>query len=81
MNNSKSCVSYVCTGSGCTSESCERHDIGAQCGATATNIAAQTTRYLGITVLAINNQQNWQNSQKLSRQLEVVSSPAEETPE
>ena len=55
-----------------TNEFVERHDIGAQCGATATNIAAQTTRDLGINVSATNNQQNQQNSQKLLRQLEVV---------
>ena len=73
MNNSKSCIPYVCTGSG-HKWVCERHDIGAQCGATATNIAAQTTENFDAT----NNQQNQQNSQKLLRQLEVVSSPAAE---
>ena len=69
MNNSKSCIPYVCTGSGC-----KRHDIGAQCEDTATNIAAQTTE----NIEATNNQQNQHNNQKLLRQLELVSSPAEE---
>ena len=56
-----------------TNEVCKRHDIGAQCGATATNTAAQTTENFDAT----SNQQNQQNSQKLSRQMVVVSSPAE----
>ena len=73
MNNSKSCIPCVCTSSGCKWV-CERHDIGTKCGATATNIAAQTTENFD----AINNRQNQQNPQKLLRQLVVVSSPAEE---
>ena len=48
----------------------ETHDIGTQCGATATNITAQTTKNFD----ANSNQQNFQ---KLLRQLEVVSSPAD----
>ena len=71
MNNFKSCVPYVHTGSG-HKWVCERHNIGTQCGATATNIVGQTTENIDAT----NNQQNQQNSQKLSRQLELVSSPA-----
>ena len=75
MNNFKSCVPCVCTGSG-RKRVCEEHDIGAQCGATATNTATETVGNSD----AINiqqNQQNQQNSQKLLRQLEVVPSPAE----
>ena len=73
MNNSKSCVPYVCTGSG-HKWVCQRHDIGTQCGTTTTIIAAHTTENFDAT----NNRQNQQNSQKLLRQLEVVSSPATE---
>ena len=73
MNNSKGCIPYVWTSSGCK-QVCERHDIGAQCVAPATNIAAQTTENFDAT----NNQQNQQNSPKLSRQLEVVSCSAAE---
>ena len=54
-----------------TSELVKRHDIGTQCGATATDITEQTTKNSD----AYSNQQNQQNSQK--RQLEVVSSPAD----
>ena len=57
MKNFKSCIPYVCTGSGCK-QVCRRHDIGTQCGATATNIAAQTTKNFDAT-------SNQQNSQKL----------------
>ena len=70
MNNFKNCIPCVCTGSG-HKQVCERHDVGTQCGATATNTAAQTTENIG----ASNNQQN---SQKLLRQLEVGPSPAAE---
>ena len=70
MNNCKCCIPYVCAGSGCK-QACKRHNIGAQCGATARNIVAQTTRNFD----AKNSQQNQQNSQKSLRQLEVVSSP------
>ena len=73
MSNSKSCIPYFCTSSG-HKWVCKRHNIGTQCGATATNIAAQTTE----NIYATNNQQNQQNFQKLLRQLEVVSSPAVE---
>ena len=75
MNNFKSCVPCVCTGSG-RKRVCEEHNIGAQCGATATNTATETVGNSD----AINiqqNQQNQQNSQKLLRKLEVVPSPAE----
>ena len=54
---------------------CERHDIGTQCGATATNITAQTTKNFD----ANSNQQNF--LKKNLRQLEVVSSPARWEPE
>ena len=53
-------------------QSCERHDIGTQCGATATNTTAQTTKNSD----ANSNQQNQKKFSK-KRQLEVVSSPAD----
>ena len=77
MNNSNCCIPYICTSSSCT-QACERHNIGTQCGTTATNIAAQTTRDLGIKVSAKGNWQNQQNYQKSLRQLKVFSSAAEE---
>ena len=46
------------------------HNIGIQCGATTTNTAAKTTENFDAT-------SNQQKSQKLSRQLVVVPSPAE----
>ena len=70
MNNSKCCVPCVCARSG-HEWACKRHNIGTQCGATATNITAQTIKNFD----ANSNQQNQQNSQK--RQLEVVSSSAD----
>ena len=72
MNNFKSCVPCVCTGSGCKWV-CERHNICAQCGATATNTATRTVENIDAT----NIQHNQQNSQKPLRQLEVVPSLAE----
>ena len=75
MNNFKSCVPCVCTSSGCK-RVCEEHDIGTQCGATATNTATETVGNFDATDNQL-NQQNQQNSQKLIRQLEVVPSPAE----
>ena len=69
MNNSKCCIPYVCASSG-HKWACERHDIGTQCGATATNIAAQTIKNFD----ANSNQQKFQ---KTLRQLEVVSSAAD----
>ena len=72
MNNFKSCVPCVCTGSG-RKWVCEEHNIGTQCGTTATNTATETVGNSDV----INIQQNQQNSQKLIRQLEVVPSPAE----
>ena len=62
MNNLKSCVPCVCTGSG-RKRVCEEHDIGTQCGATATNTATEIVGNFD----AINiqqKQQNQQNSQK-----------------
>ena len=41
MNNFKSCVPCVCTGSS-HKQVCEKHNIGTQCGATATNTATET---------------------------------------
>ena len=72
MNNFKSCVPFVCTSSGCK-QVCEKHDIGAKCGATDTNTATRTVENIDAT----NIQQNQQNSQKPIRQLEVVASSAE----
>ena len=75
MNNFKSCVPCVCTGSG-RKRVCEEHDIGTQCGVTATNTATETVgNFDAINIQQI--QQNQQNSQKLIRQLEVVPSSAE----
>ena len=78
MNNFKSCVPGVCTGSG-HKRVCKEHDIGTQCGATATNTATETVENFDATNIQQNQQnlQNQQNSQKLIRQLEVVPSPAE----
>ena len=53
MNNFKSCIPCVCTSSD-HKWVCERHDIGTQCGATATNTAAQLTENIDAT----NIQQN-----------------------
>ena len=72
MNNFKSCVPCICTGSS-HKRVCKRHDIGTQCGATATNTATKTVENIDAT----NIQQNQQNSQKSLRQLEVVPSSAE----
>ena len=82
MNNFKSCVPCVCTGSG-HKRVCEEHNIGTQCGATATNTATETVEHFDATNIQKKNQQNLQNqpnqqnSQKFIRQLEVVPSPAE----
>ena len=82
MNNIKSCVPCVCTGSG-RKRVCEEHNIGTQCGATATNTATETVGNSDAINIQQNqqnqqsSQQNQQNSQKLIRQLEVVPSPAE----
>ena len=91
MNIFKSCIPCVCTGSG-HKRVCKEHNIGAQCGATATNTATETVeqsdainiqkslqnqqKQLNI-LTKLKSQQNQQNSQKFTRQLEVVHSPAE----
>ena len=75
MNNLKSCVPCFCTSSGCK-RVCEEHNIGAQCGATATNTATETVEHFDATNIQ-KNLQNQQNSQKSIRQLEVVPSPTE----
>ena len=67
MNNFKSCVPCVCTGRG-RKWVCEKHNIGTQCGASATNTATETVENFDVT----NIQQNQQNSQKPIKQLEVV---------
>ena len=88
MNNFKSCVPCVCTGSG-HKQSCEEQNIGAQCGATTTNTATETVEQSDVinsqrNLQNLQNQQNQPNiqlkqlnSQKFKRQLEVVPSPAE----
>ena len=84
MNNFKSCIPCVCTGSG-HKRVCKEHNIGTQCGTTATNTATETVELFDATNIQQNqqsqqnlqNQPNQQNSQKLIRQLEVVPSPAE----
>ena len=72
MYNFKSCIPCVCTASG-HKQVCEKHNIGTQYGATATNTATETVE----DYYATNIQQNQQNSQKPIRQLEVVPNPAE----
>ena len=59
MNNFKSCVPCVCTGSG-HKWVCKEHNIGGQCGATATNTATETVEHFD----AINIQKSLQNQQK-----------------
>ena len=78
MNNFKSCVPCVCT-SGGHKQVCKEHNIGTQCGATATNTATETVEHFDATNIQENmqNQPNQQNSKKFIRQLEVVPSPAE----
>ena len=91
MNNFKSCVPCVCTGSG-RKRVCEEQNIGTQCGATTTNTATETVEQSDAINIQKNlqNQQNQPNiqsnlqnqlkqlnSQKFIRQLEVVPSPAE----
>ena len=66
----------VCASSGCK-WACKRHDIGTQCGATATNIAAETTIDYDITF----TKSNQQNIPKLPRQLVVATNPADEFPD
>ena len=69
MNNFKSCVPCVCTGSGCK-RVCKEHNIGTQCGATAINTATETVgNFDAINIQqnqqsSLQNQQNQQNSQK-----------------
>ena len=72
MNNFKSCVLCVCTSSG-NKRVCEKHNIGTQSGATATNTATETVENFDAT----NIQQNQQNSPKPIRQPEVVPNPTE----
>ena len=91
MNNFKSCVPCVCTGSG-HKRVCKEQNIGAQCGATTTNTATETVEQSDAINIQKNlqNLQNQQNQpniqqnqlkqlnfQKFKRQLEVVPSPAE----
>ena len=59
MNNFKSCIPCVCTSSGCK-QVCGEHNIGTQCGATATNTATKTVEHSD----AINIQKSLQNQQK-----------------
>ena len=76
MNNfNKSCIPCVCTGSG-RKRVYKEHDIGTQCGTTATNTATETVGNFDTTIIQ-QNQQKQQNSQKFIRQLEVVTNPAE----
>ena len=78
MNNFKSCIPCVCTSSG-RKRVCEEHNIGTQCGATATNTATEIVRNFDAINIQQNQQkqQKQQNSQNLIRQLEVVPSSAE----
>ena len=78
MNNFKSCIPCVCTSSG-RKRVCEEHNIGTQCGATATNTATKTDGNSDVINIQQNQQnqqsslqnqpkqQNQQNSQKLIR--------------
>ena len=63
-------------------EIAKKHNIGTQCGTTATNTPTETVEHFDATNIQKNwknlqNQLNQQNSQKFIRQLEVVPSPAE----
>ena len=86
MNNFKSCVPCVCMTSSGHKRSCKEQNIGTQCGATTTNTATETVDAINFQKKQQNqpniqtdlkNQLKQLNSQKLKRQLEVVSSPAE----
>ena len=61
---------YVCTCSGCK-QSCKRHDIGAQCGATATNITAKI-------IIDTSARQSQPKPTKSLKQLVVVSNVADD---
>ena len=80
MNKDNCCFDYVCTSSGCK-QTCKRHDIGAQCGATATNITAKIIIDSDIRINAKVNQENQQKSPKSLRQLLVVPSTADGFPD
>ena len=77
MNKDNCCFDYVCTCSGCK-WACKRHDIGAQCGTTATNKTAKIITDTGIRVIAKVNQPK---SQKSLRQLVVVPHPGDGFPD
>ena len=55
---------------------CLYHNIGTQCGATATNTATKTVENIDAKNIQ-QSQHNQQNSQKPTRQLEMVHNPAE----
>ena len=61
---------YVCTGSGCK-QSCKRHNISTQCGATATNITAKI-------IIDTSANQNQPKSPKSLKQLVVVPNAADD---
>ena len=73
FNKDICCSDYVCTSSGCK-QSCKRHDIGTQCGATVTNITAKFNS-------DTNASQNRPKSPKSLKQLVVVSSTADGFPD
>ena len=64
MNTFKSCVPCVCTDSGCK-QVCEEHNIGTQCGATATNTATETVEHSD----AINIQKSLQKQLNIQTKL------------
>ena len=70
LNKDICCSDYVCTGSGCK-QSCKRHNIGTQCGTTATNI---TVKFISDT----NASQNQPKLPKSLKKLVVVSNAADD---
>ena len=76
MNKDNCSFHYVCTCIGCK-QACKRHDVGTQCGATATNITAKIKSDTDAKV----NQQNRPKSQQSLRQLVVAPSAADGFPD
>ena len=79
MNNFKGCIHCVCLTGSDRKRSCKEQNIGTQCGATTTNTATETVEQSKI-INCLKNQQNQPKqlkALKLTRQLEVVPSPAE----
>ena len=67
MDIFKGCIPCVCTGSG-HKRVCKEHDIGTQCGVTATNTATETVENFDATSIQQNQQNSLQNLQKQQNQ-------------